>query len=97
VATAPPATTSVATAPPAGAYVDDPAIVVGSAPPAPRSEVASPGPAGCAWVRGHWAWRGQWVWVAGAWQKVPVGRHQWAQGAWVQQGTSWSWQPGYWL
>jgi WXXGXW repeat (2 copies) len=95
VAVAPAA--GAATAPPAGGYADDPSIVVNGAPPPPRPELASPTPgAGYAWVSGHWAWRGSWVWAPGSWKPIPAGRRQWVAGAWIAQGTQSRWQPGYW-
>jgi hypothetical protein len=95
VAVAPAA--GVASAPPASGYADDPAIVVNGAPPAPRVEYAPPMPgAGYAWVPGHWAWRGSWVWAPGGWKPIPAGRRQWVAGAWVTQGAQSRWQPGYW-
>ncbi|HEY2404982.1 MAG TPA: YXWGXW repeat-containing protein [Polyangiaceae bacterium] len=100
VASAPPAPAvgpPAASAPPAGAYVDEPAVVVNSAPPAARVEIAPPAPGpGYAWIPGHWAWRGSWVWVAGSWRPIPAGYHQWVRGQWLLQGTSFRWQPGHW-
>jgi hypothetical protein len=95
VAVAPPA--GVASAPAAGGYVDDPAVVVNTVPPPPRPDLLSrsPGPA-YAWVPGHWAWRNAWVWVAGSFQVIPAGRHQWVAGQWLPQGGQYRWQPGYW-
>ena len=47
-------------------------------------------------IDGHWAWRGQWVWVAGHWRMRPHPGDIWLPGKWVQQGDVYVWQGGNW-
>jgi hypothetical protein len=77
-----------------------PALVgpaVMSAPPPDRVEVVgvAPSPAHV-WVRGHWAWRGAWVWNPGVWV---VGRpgYSFVAGRWVQRGRGRIWVEGRWV
>lgn len=81
--------------------VHEPAIPVGAeivtvAPPPPQVEVVTvaPGP-GQVWIRGHWAWRGAWVWVPGSWELVRPGHH-WVDGHWRPHRHGWVWIEGHW-
>ncbi|MCW5801040.1 MAG: YXWGXW repeat-containing protein [Deltaproteobacteria bacterium] len=53
------------------------------APPALRFERVVTRP-GFVWVRGHWDWRGSWVWVPGHHERVRAG-HRWRDRSWVQR------------
>lgn len=46
-------------------------------PPPARIEVIPPDPGGdCAWMDGHWDWKGRrWSWSSGAWVVPPPGCH----------------------
>jgi hypothetical protein len=82
--------------------------------PSPRVEVipVAPGP-GYNWVRGHWAWRGGWVWIPGhhirgivpempaeVVEVVPARpgpQHYWVRGHHVWEGDRWAWRRGVWM
>jgi len=82
--------------------------------PAPIVETipAAPGPA-YHWVPGHWAWRGQWVWIRGHYvpgavpampraivETVPVSPGPgwyWVRGHYVWERGGWAWRRGVWV
>ena len=70
-------------------------VYVAAPPPAYRYRevvVASPGP-GYIWVHGHYSWRGQWVWIPGAWVMPPQPGVTWVDGAYEGQ----NWVEGHWV
>jgi hypothetical protein len=77
-------------------FVPAGAEVVAVAPPAERLEVVTAGPSPAhLWVRGHWAWRGGWVWDPGFWELRRPG-HRWVDGHWMMHRHGWAWVPGRW-
>lgn len=81
--------------------VVEPAIPVGAevvavAPPPEQVEIVgvAPGP-NLIWIRGHWAWRGRWVWEPGFWERVRPG-HRWVEGHWSAHRHGWVWIEGHW-
>ena len=70
-----------------------------AAPPAARSEHPGVSPfRDAVWVDGRWDWRaGQYVWIAGHWQKAPAGRHRWQNGWWSEHKGFWFFSEGHWL
>jgi hypothetical protein len=80
-------------------YYQDPAYVeVQSAPPPLRAAVdvrpPKPNP-GAAWVAGHYAWRGSWVWVDGHWE-TPRAGYVWTAPTVVHVEGGFRYHPGYW-
>jgi hypothetical protein len=76
------------------------AIVVQTAPPAPRPERRSRAPRGnYLWIDGHWEWRGnQYVWVNGHWERARAPEQWiWEAPRWEQQGQTWTFYPGRWV
>lgn len=68
-------------------------------PPADQKDVVPPppGPHALWWfIPGHWAWRGQWVWVTGNWRPRPSSGDVWLKGKWEKQGDIYVWQKGRW-
>lgn len=76
-----------------------PAAVVVSAPPPPYAEAIppSPGPE-FFWIRGHWDWRGRWVWVRGYYARHPHYHYgaRWVDGYWGRRDGGWVWIGGHW-
>jgi len=72
------------------------AEIVTVAPPGDQLEIVTvaPGP-NHVWIKGHWAWRGRWVWEAGFWEVVRPG-HRWVDGHWTAHRHGWAWVPGHW-
>jgi len=82
--------------------------------PAPilATSPGAPGPA-YHWVPGHWAWRGQWVWIRGHYvpgavpampraivETVPVSPGPgwyWVRGHYVWERGGWAWHRGVWV
>jgi hypothetical protein len=72
-------------------------------PPANQKDVipTAPGPQ-TLWyfMRGHWEWRGQYVWVPGHWRGRPHPGDIWLPGKWVEQNnqtnTVYVWHGGHW-
>jgi hypothetical protein len=82
-------------APADGGYVGKPT----QPPPANQKDVVPvcPGPQPLWYfIPGHWAWRGQWVWVAGHWRTRPHPGDIWIPGKWAQRGEVYVWQKGHW-
>jgi hypothetical protein len=72
------------------------AEIVVAAPPPPQVEAVSVAPsANHVWIRGHWAWRGAWVWEPGYWELVRPG-HVWVEGHWMRHRHGWVWVGGRW-
>ncbi|MGD0651348.1 MAG: hypothetical protein ABSA97_09455 [Verrucomicrobiia bacterium] len=72
--------------------------VVESPPPPPveaEAVVASPGPQ-YAWIKGHWEWRGRWVWIRGRWVVPPHLYAVWVPGHWARRPRGYVWIPGRW-
>ncbi len=89
--TSPPSQVAMMTAP------DAPVMVV-APPPPPRSEVVygPPGP-GYVWIKGYWSWRdGQYVWVAGHYERPPAERREWIEPRWEPRGGSYVFIEGRW-
>jgi hypothetical protein len=71
-------------------------IVVQTAPPAPRHEVAPPARRGYVWVPGYWDWkRNQHVWAKGHWERERRG-YVYNQPSWVERNGHWEMQRGAW-
>jgi hypothetical protein len=72
-------------------------VIVVQSPPRPQPEVipASPGP-NCVWTPGYWAWRGQWVWIRGAWIVRPRPHATWVAGHWARHERGYVWIDGHW-
>lgn len=59
-------------------------------PPVAPVEVVGVRPApGWVWIRGHYAWRGRWVWI-GIGPGVPVGYAVWVPGYWARPSGGWA-------
>ena len=74
-------------------------------PPKDQKDVKpSPPGSGALWwfIPGHWAWRGQWVWIAGHWRPRPHPGDYWLGGQWqLQTNTTlqtnvYVWKKGHW-
>ncbi len=85
-----------ASAQPADRRRAPPSPAPNAAPPAPRAERDGAPRRGFVWVSGAWDWRnGQWVWVAGHYERSRAGKRfrslRWDQrdGAWVRVEGSW--------
>ena len=68
-------------------------------PPKDQKDVKpSPPGSGALWwfIPGHWAWRGQWVWIAGHWRPRPHPGDYWLGGQWEQQTNVYVWKKGHW-
>jgi len=68
-------------------------------PPANQKEVIPVCPGSVAlwyFIPGHWAWRGQWVWVLGHWRPRPHPGDIWLRGKWVEKGNVYVWEKGHW-
>jgi hypothetical protein len=71
-------------------------IVVQTAPPAPRDEVAPAPRRGYVWAPGYWDWRNsRHVWVRGHWERERRG-YVYHQPAWVERNGHWEMQRGNW-
>jgi hypothetical protein len=71
-------------------------VIVRTAPPPPREEMAPAARKGYVWRAGHWDWRGnKYVWVKGSWVKARRGYH-YVQPAWVEDNGRWRRNPGAW-
>lgn len=71
-------------------------VIVRTAPPPPREEVAPAVRPGYVWRAGHWQWRGnKHVWVKGNWVKARRGYH-YAQPTWVERNGRWHYNTGAW-
>ncbi|HEY2070559.1 MAG TPA: hypothetical protein VGG48_13460 [Rhizomicrobium sp.] len=72
-------------------------IVVGvdiGVPPAERMEVVPGRPwDDGVWIKGHWAWRGQWVWIDGHWAHPGFHGAHWVPGHYGPHG---GWIEGHW-
>ncbi|NNF59565.1 MAG: BcpO-related WXXGXW repeat protein [Rhodothermaceae bacterium] len=74
------------------------AVVVATAPPAPRVGVRPIRPSRVhVWIPGHWAHRGhRYVWVRGHWTRPPRARAAWVPGHWTRVRGGYQWVPGHW-
>jgi hypothetical protein len=65
-------------------------------PPAPKVEAPPPAPdVTFVWIPGAWEWRGNWVWVAGRWDRPHPGR-VWMAGHWQHRRHGSVWIGGHW-
>jgi hypothetical protein len=73
-------------------------LVVRTAPPPIRYEARPRMPApGFVWVSGYWAvQRGNWVWVAGRWDRPPRPHAIWVPHHWEKRGTEFHLTVGGW-
>ncbi len=70
--------------------------VVMAAPPAEQVEVVTVAPSpNHVWIKGHWGWRGRWVWEPGYWEVIRPG-HRWVDGHWRLHRGGYLWVPGHW-
>lgn len=73
-----------------------PAIIVQTAPPAPRFERVPAPRRGYVWTAGHWEWRGnRHVWAPGVWVRSRPG-YAYRQPEWRQDGDRWEMRRGGW-
>ena len=64
-------------------------------PPSARPE--TPGSrGGYIWMPGHWEWQGDWVWVAGKYERAKTG-HRFQAGGWQKIGGVWTWAGHGWI
>jgi len=78
------------------AAVPENAEIVVASPPPLRVEGVSVAPSpNHLWIRGHWAWRGAWVWEPGYWELGRPG-HVWVEGHWLRHRHGWVWVGGRW-
>jgi hypothetical protein len=71
-------------------------VVVNSAPPAPRYEVAPAPRRGYIWAPGHWEWRGhRHEWIGGYWIAERPG-YAYSAPAWYRSDGGWAMQPARW-
>ena len=73
--------------------------IVTRRPPPERVEVIATSPGtGYYWIKGHWSWdHGDYVWIAGRWERPPRAEYRrWiaAHGAWGRGG--YYWVEGHW-
>lgn len=72
-------------------------VVVRTAPPAPRNEVAPPARRGYAWQNGHWEWRNNhYVWQRGMWVRERRG-YMYNQPTWAERDGRWVMTRGNWV
>jgi hypothetical protein len=64
-------------------------------PPPARFETVPRGRRGYYWVPGHYAWRGSWRWIPGAWIPRRPGCG-WVPPHWQWYPYGWVWLEGYW-
>ena len=64
-------------------------------PPPPRYERPPHARKGQYWMGGHYAWRGTWVWIPGAWIPRRPGCG-WVPPHWQLYPYGWVWLEGYW-
>ncbi|HKE17734.1 MAG TPA: YXWGXW repeat-containing protein [Kofleriaceae bacterium] len=69
-------------------------VVIRTAPPAPRYEARTRGPAGYEWAPGYWRWeRGHYAWIPGHWQ-APRRGLVWQPARWERRYNGWVFIPG---
>jgi hypothetical protein len=71
-------------------------VVIGTAPPPIRVEVAPRPRAGYLWAPGYWSWDGhRHVWHAGYWEAERPGQH-FVPANWVNTPRGWRFVPAHW-
>ena len=73
-------------------------VYVAARPPVERVEVipAAPG-VGFVWIKGYYSYSGaEHVWVAGRWERPPVGMKEWVPHRWEHDSHGWYLVEGRW-